>query len=183
MEPGPQLDRQGIAYYGIRVAEPHHDGTPHWHLLVFVQPGEPLRQLVHTLRHYAFKAAPNEPGTHKHRFKTEIIDPSNGTATGYVAKYIAKNVDGAHVGIVLTRGSEGEWLQSDDTPATLAERVRAWASTWGIRQFQLFGQPSVTVWRELRRLDTIRDNDKAEARTGSRGQKVGVRSCNPASHI
>ena len=33
-----KLKRDGLLIRGIRVAEPHHDGTPHWHLLVFSTP-------------------------------------------------------------------------------------------------------------------------------------------------
>jgi hypothetical protein len=32
-----QLNREDIKIYGLRVAEPHHESTPHWHLLTFVQ--------------------------------------------------------------------------------------------------------------------------------------------------
>ena len=36
---GPQkLNRDGLRWYGIRTVEPHHDGTVHWHMMVFAHP-------------------------------------------------------------------------------------------------------------------------------------------------
>jgi hypothetical protein len=34
------MARQGVDLFGIRIAEPHHDGTPHWHILVFLRPDQ-----------------------------------------------------------------------------------------------------------------------------------------------
>ncbi|HCS28658.1 MAG TPA: replication endonuclease [Spongiibacteraceae bacterium] len=137
-----KLSRSGIRCYGFRVAEPHHDGTPHWHLMLFAAPDQ-HSQLTATLRHYALQESPREPGAQKHRFTVVTIDPAKGTAAGYIAKYIAKNIDGYRLGIDFEA----------DTHQNTSSRVEAWASTWGIRQFQQIGGPSVTVWRELRRLD------------------------------
>jgi hypothetical protein len=134
-----KLDRLQIRPYGIRVAEPHHDGTPHWHFLLFVNPTH-RKKLRQIFRRYALQE--NEAGAHKHRFKAVAIDHRKGSAAGYIAKYVAKNLDGTHL----------NETNFDSDAITTAQRTRCWASTWGIRQFQQIGGPSVTVWRELRRL-------------------------------
>lgn len=158
--------RAGYAPYGFRVAEPHHDGCPHWHILLFAPTDEmgwfvPRRLLadrpdfgagiVGIAGRYALKDSPAEPGAVKHRFTSKMIDPSQGSATGYIAKYISKNIDGLK--------DDGSVMGVDFDSATGAEkaaqRVRAWAAVHGIRQFQQIGGPLVTVWRELRRLKEI----------------------------
>lgn len=140
-----QLGREGIQVYGFRVAEPHHDGTPHWHLLLFMLPGD-VRRARRICRRHLLSDCGTERGAWRRRFTAKAIQSSKGSATGYIAKYISKNINAAHMGD----------LASDEAPelslADGAQRVNAWASTWGIRQFQQVGGPSVTVWRELRRL-------------------------------
>ncbi|HUX89122.1 MAG TPA: replication endonuclease [Gallionellaceae bacterium] len=142
-----KLQRDGIDYFGVRIVEPHHDGTPHWHMLVFVKP-EHQEALTNTLREYALRDSPEEPGAQERRFIVKQIDPNKGSAAGYVAKYIAKNIDGFAV------GDDYEADTYTDTSET-SVRVEAWASLWHIRQFQFFGTPSVTPYRELRRLESL----------------------------
>lgn len=137
------LHRRGHSIYGFRVCEPQHDGTPHWHILVFM-PMEQRNACRQILSAYALQADGNEHGAREHRFTAIAIDKRRGTAAGYIAKYIAKNIDGFGVDVDLF-GKD---------PKASAARVDAWASTWGIRQFQQIGGPPVTVWRELRRLKT-----------------------------
>lgn len=136
-----KLKRDGLGIYGFRVVEPHQDGTPHWHLLVFSHPDN-IASIREIMRHYALEENGNEPGAKQHRFKYEPIDKSKGSAVGYIAKYISKNIDGH----ALSEDEDGM------NPQAAAERVTAWASLWGIRQFQQFGGVPVSLWRELRRV-------------------------------
>ncbi len=134
--------REGIQPFGFRVAEPHHDGCPHWHLLLWFKP-EHLKRAERLFKHHALVDDGDERGAAETRFQTVVIDPAKGSAVGYIAKYISKNIDGF--------GIETDLYGKDAVNSAL--RIEAWASLWGIRQFQQIGGPSVTVWRELRRLD------------------------------
>ncbi|HCJ9362275.1 TPA: replication endonuclease [Klebsiella pneumoniae] len=142
-----KLHREEIRIFGIRVAEPHHDGTPHWHMLMFMLP-EDVDRVRLIIRDYAWKEDRHElrsDKAKKARFHAEAIDPEKGSATGYVAKYISKNIDGYALDGELDDES-GELLK-ETAPA-----VSAWAARWHIRQFQFVGGAPVTVYRELRRL-------------------------------
>lgn len=148
-----KIQRRKIKVFGFRVAEPHHDGCPHWHMLLWVNAAQ-AEQLQDILRGCWLQHEGAEYGAQEYRFKAVPIDPARGGAIAYVAKYIAKNID--DFGSV---GEAGHFDQQGDQQIELIEggnkarRVTAWASAWGIRQFQAIGQPPVTVWRELRRVE------------------------------
>jgi hypothetical protein len=138
------LKRLDLGIYGFRIAEPQHDGTPHWHLLLFCESARDA-EFEAVVRDYALRDAPDERGAQEHRCNFKRIDWSKGSAAGYVAKYVSKNIDGAHVG-----------EDFNGKPATeTALRGEAWAARWRIRQFQQIGGPPVGVWRELRRVREV----------------------------
>ena len=136
------IGRNDIRVFGFRIAEPHHDGTPHHHFLLFINPKDKAA-FLEIFNRYALQEDGKESGAKKYRVKVETIDPAKGSAVGYIAKYISKNIDGYGI----EEDSYGREAKSS------AERIRAWASTHNIRQFQQIGGPSVTTWRELRRMN------------------------------
>lgn len=151
-------ERQGLRVYGFRTTEPHQDGTPHWNVLCFFAPLTErviLKKLCKIptdavevfdagLRRYFLENdSATERGAAVHRVKIEAIDNTKGSAAAYIAKYIAKGVDGFGLDVDLF-GNNIE---------RTSRAVVAWSRVWGIRQFQQIGGPPVTVWRELRRLN------------------------------
>lgn len=139
-----KLKRLSILFYGFRIAEPHHDATPHWHVLLFT-PAHHIERVREVIKGFWLGEYSHEQGAKEHRTKVVTVDRAKGSAAGYIAKYVAKNIDGFQVG--------EDYEAQGTTPATESvDRVSAWASAHGIRQFQQLGGPPVSVWRELRRL-------------------------------
>jgi hypothetical protein len=141
-----KIHRQGVEWFGVRVAEPHTDSTPHWHMLVFCKPSE-SKNMQGIIREYAMQHDSDESGAQENRIDVEPIDRSKGSATGYIAKYIAKNINAKHNENQPDYDGSGSLSDS-------ALRVLSWASRWKIRQFQFFGTASVSVYREFRRMKT-----------------------------
>lgn len=143
-----KLARMAVRVYGFRVAEPHHDGTPHWHMILFCMRSN-LQTLRDVIRHYALREDGTEQGALKHRVTFESIDPRKGSAAGYIAKYVSKNIDGGNYQV------QGDFEGGAHDAYVPTPRVEAWASTWGIRQFQQIGGAPVGIWRELRRTKAV----------------------------
>lgn len=143
------LGRHNLPVYGIRVTEPHTDACPHWHLLAWFESTAQAKAAITAIRRYFLAVDGTEPGAIKNRVKTITMNPFKGGAVGYVAKYLCKNIDGAHLDTMKDR--EGQTVAEG---VEGAERVKTAASLWGSRQFQFFGPglPPVGLWRELRRV-------------------------------
>lgn len=179
------LARAGIALYGFRIAEPHHDGCPHWHMLMFIQPFYRSRswarnRVARLFKRYAWAESRGEPGCFKQRVDIKNIDWSKGDAAGYIAKYVGKNIDDEHVGEHRDADGIVSVDLAGDEVIKPCQRVEAWAAKWGIRQFQQIGGAPVTVWRELRRIkeETIRLSpgyvkDAWQAAQKLEAQKIG----------
>lgn len=143
------LGKQEVKMYGIRVAEPHHDATPHWHMLVWAESEAEAQYIEAAIRCWWLSEYGDERGAEKNRVNVKRM--TSGGAAGYVAKYIAKSVGHAALADHLDVVQGQLWdVEQNDMPGH--RRVDTWASTWGIRQFQAIGMPSVCVWRELRRV-------------------------------
>jgi hypothetical protein len=161
----------GVKLYGFRVTEPHNDGCPHWHLLVFMPPEvEPYITLL--MFKHAFSQGMEDVMRYPERwrkarvidarFDIEAIDPEKGSAVGYIAKYISKNIDGKRMG----EGAEdidAADKKSNGKAEENAAAIRDWASAHGNRQFAQYGGPPVGLWREIRKLDQEADDDYMSA--------------------
>lgn len=181
------LGRKGVRMYGLRVAEPHHDATPHWHALIWAEDEAGAQAIEDKVRHYWLSEDGDERGAAENRVNIKRM--VKGGAAGYVAKYIAKSV--GHLALAEHQDMVNGQQIAMDFGATDARdvkesgaghrRVDAWAAHWGIRQFQTIGMPSVTVWRELRRVTG--DQLELFAQEGDRATVRAFNACHRHGEI
>lgn len=154
------MHKAGLRWYGVRVAEQHHDGTVHWHLLCFIHKKE-RRTITALLRKFAIREDREELGNNTGpRFKSELINPRNGTPTSYIVKYISKNIDGRGLAKEISKET-GKSLRDN------AEHVSAWASLHRVQQFRFFGIPGRQAYRELRLLAGQAARAKGDKKAGA----------------
>jgi len=114
-------------------------------MMLFTKPA--MRQrVIDIMRKYAMKEDGDERGAAKNRFDCKHLN--RGGAAGYIAKYIAKNIDG--YALEGERDHETGELLTDSAAA-----VTAWAATWRIPQFHPIGLPTMGSYRECRRIRSI----------------------------
>lgn len=162
-----EFKRKQIEVHGLRGAEPHHDGTPHWHFVIFMKPENEMAAKAIFSR-YALEDSPHEDPAGKVRIDFKDIDYEKHPrgAVGYAAKYIAKAIGGFDLSdsAIDTDKQLADWANNaaDDESGKqkqsvieTSERVATWAAVWGIRQFQFFGLEfcPVGLWRQFRKFD------------------------------
>ncbi|WP_130835437.1 replication endonuclease [[Erwinia] mediterraneensis] len=154
------MHKKALRWYGVRVAEPHHDGTVHWHLLCFMRKKD-RKEITALLRKFAIREDRAELGNNTGpRFKAELINPRKGTPTSYIAKYISKNIDGRGLGNEISKET-GKSLRDN------AENVNAWASLHRVQQFRFFGIPGRQAYRELRLLASQANRTAGNKKSGA----------------
>ena len=192
-----KLKRDGVEFYAVRVAEAHKDGCPHWHLMVWAGKND-LVQIREVFARYALEedyeellhnglllTKPDKWQAKKGvvfstpRLDVKEIDYAKGSATGYLLKYISKNIKSFNEYSKLSKADKEtqyikeavlkrdnarlETLQKDEHGEVRTDkkgevlqdsgdRVSAWARTHRIRQFQFVGDAPTAVWQEARRM-------------------------------
>jgi hypothetical protein len=137
--------------YGFRTAETHKDGSVHWHLQIFLHAGS-----IKLFRQACKREFPK-----KAQVKIVVGDDSKGSASGYIFKYLMKDIDVAG----LSPKSKHKPTDKEDicdqhrekqdlASIRNSSRVKAVLRAMNIRQYQLFGiDGAMTLIRVINKID------------------------------
>lgn len=182
------LHRLGIRLTGFRVAEPHQDGCPHYHVWMLYKGEDEMKILSTVMKYFPAKLkirTPNRKGEKKQhcdeiyedrvalindqprtvnhpkegaQVELSRIDRAISTGASYVLKYVMKSINVDDKLKEQIRGETNNDFELNNNPT--AKRVDAYRSLWGIHQGQLFGVAKcLTIWDEFRRL-TVRPKNQ-----------------------
>lgn len=142
-----------IDLLGPRVVEPHQDGTPHLHALLYVQPG----QEAVIDRHLTAICREPVPGR-RIASKLAVIDRGRASPASYVMKYLLKTCAAWEDAAANADGAERD---GDADHLAHLPAVSAWASERRLRRFAWLGLHGLrTVWQRVR---TMTDAEAAGA--------------------
>lgn len=155
-----RLDKHEIdVVFGAAFKEPHKDGTPHLHALVWVAP-EHVDDVIRILGETA-------PG--RHRTDAKVIDPNYQGPRGpakpitYLMKYLIKSVNDGAKAAELAGGAGDD--EDDGDHLTNHAAVRAWASAYGLRRWSLLGVHGVQrLWQTIFMWKEVPDDAPEAAR-------------------
>jgi hypothetical protein len=134
-----QARNRGIDIMGLRVSEPHRDGTPHAHIVVYMDPAH-RADWEELVEQYA-------PG-HQSDFswcRSSSEGPVANSAS-YLLKYVVKAVATDNKHLDKLTPEQREELRDHITPRVIMKR-----RAHGWRAYQFFGiKSSMTSWRLMR---------------------------------
>lgn len=151
----------GVKYFGLRVVEPHEDGCPHWHILIFHSPScyPVITDEVKKRFNWSDIAADIKCDLPVY-FDSKGLGENKASAATYLFPYIMKNIPAESNQLSFFHDEAPNPNCMKSSTLTLL-RVDAWRRTYKIRAFAFFGvNGSITLWRELRRLKTIKKSSE-----------------------
>lgn len=150
------LGNRGIRTYWAIGVQPHYDGTPHYHIVLWAAPDH-WPEIERLALKYWWHSEPDAHAQPKSRIDIRTLYGGHSGVVAYLARvicYVARQVDGH---------GENE-----------AESASAWAAAHGIRRYRT-SESHVTVWRYLRRRDisaTSLGPSAVAAQNAARGEPV-----------
>ena len=142
-----RLAKSGIRPLGLRVWEPHKDGTPHAHALLYVREDE-----IGTVDRHLQQVCPEPAPGRRVASTLVVIDRERSRGSTYVMKYLRKTIGTAPAGDDAASGAgEDDHLAGDHhdrTRATASERRWRRFATLGVHGLQRVWQRVLTATEE-----------------------------------
>jgi len=148
------IKNRDIRMDGMRVTEPHRDGSEHWHILIYARPDN-----ITTIKAAITRRFMHSPNAIRfEQVSCTNTDGKKASPASYMQKYILKAIT-----TIPTSTTTGTETGTEEHDTSGAEAADAWRSTWGIRGFQFFGvlYGKQTLWREMRRMEKQPDEPSA----------------------